>query len=907
MKTAGGSYSKLSIVILTLVALVALSNPMYAQEAPAITVGDVRVTGVADDWTHHRLIFSNPGTEEEAIRNGTHEKWLRITKDPRYIMQQLRRGSPAQGPAAGAVAARQSREAATAATQPTFTPVRRMPTIPTGIEKDWAETVGAGTTLRGNTYPAKWSFGTSTASCANDFVIYPTGVAGSSTAASVIAYYELYSGCTGSPTVDWAYNTGGTVSLSPVFSSNGNQVAFVQTSSSVASLVLLTFATPGTTGQGTLTAPKAPTSEITANYPGCSAPCMTSIPFSGSSPNDTWSNPFYDYTNDVLYVGDSLGKLHKFQPVFNGTSTTPAAEVTTSWPVQLKNAANDTTQTTGPVYDSTSGYVFVGTVGGYLYSVGSGYAGTTSGTVHGYTTQVGPKCSGINDAPLVDSAAGDIYLFVQDFLNSSHYYNAVLEYPIATFSGGSFAYTAGITAGEGDDYGGTCGTNRYFYAGAFDNTYFQSSEPPTGYLYLVGDTYGPSYLYQAPITAGAIGAGTVSVQLTTANPNGYGSPVTEFYNATSNTPSAAHATGTFSSTGPTAGQTISIQNNSNTLTLTGTSGTIGTGTVTVTGTGPNSGDILTIGSVTYQFESTGGTTTCTGYATEPCVWYGSTADNAAQAIYAAITNNSANCPTGVSGTWANTCFSYGKANSSVTAVYTGSTSAVVSLTNTTGSSLTFSRTSGAITLSPATGGIPATTGTNGCSNATTGTFIVSTTPATAAGDLNAAINACEASYSAVGVTSTVASAVVTVTDTTTGSAPTLTLGGTATTGPPSNFAWSAVTPGSNTSPEDLIFFSVYESSVTGCTNSAGNGCVISYNVTTPSAIALAGAPLNIAANSTTPTAPTGGFIIDNSVGSGTEAGASQIYFLTTDSAATTCTGTGSPSGICAVQASQTAP
>jgi len=78
---------------------------------------------------------------------------------------------------------------------------------------------------------------------------------------------------------------------------------------------------------------------------------------------------------------------------------------------------------------------------------------------------------------------------------------------------------------------------------------------------------------------------------------------------------------------------------------------------------------------------------------------------------------------------------------------------------------------------------------------------------------------------------------------------------------------------------------------------------MSFTVNTPSAFSSGttpNAPLSI------PTAfewPTGGFIIDNSVGSGTLVGASQIYFLTL--ADTTCgNGVG---GVCATQASQSAP
>jgi hypothetical protein len=103
---------------------------------------------------------------------------------------------------------------------------------------------------------------------------------------------------------------------------------------------------------------------------------------------------------------------------------------------------------------------------------------------------------------------------------------------------------------------------------------------------------------------------------------------------------------------------------------------------------------------------------------------------------------------------------------------------------------------------------------------------------------------------------------------------------------------------------------VLEGTKTGCTddgNSGLNGCVLSFNVTNPGAVTLSGSGLNVTAGTAASrTTPTGGFIIDNSVGSGTLAGASQMYFLTTDNSNTvTCSTAGT--GVCAVQDSQTAP
>ena len=100
-------------IVAALGLLIAFGIPMSGQEAPpqqqapatkpAPTLNEVlrhniedwilQGRGIPEDWSHHRLVFSNPGTEEEAIENGTHDRWLRIVNDPRYSMQQLKRGA----------------------------------------------------------------------------------------------------------------------------------------------------------------------------------------------------------------------------------------------------------------------------------------------------------------------------------------------------------------------------------------------------------------------------------------------------------------------------------------------------------------------------------------------------------------------------------------------------------------------------------------------------------------------------------------------------------------------------------------------------------------------------------------------------------------------------------------------
>ena len=753
-----------------------LADPRDSLHVPILTFGPqgpAELVGVPDDWTYHHLVFSNPGTEEQAFENGSHDRWLEIVNDPRFILQGLKRNAAARGfgeestGGAEAIASREITEAREAAEgeQLKLFPIRKPSKPPKGkIEKDWGEGLNTGT-INPNTFPAKWSFSTSSASCANDFVIYPSGMAGTTSQASIIAYYNLYSGCTSPvPKVNWAYNTGGTVSLSPVFSLTGSQVAFIQTSSSaVASLVLLRFplTPPGT---GTLTSPIAPTSESTASAyynsgAGCTAPCMYTMTLSGS-PNDTWSSPYYDSWTDSLYVGDAAGKLHKFNPVFNGTP----AEVTSSWPVQLVHSStNDTTQTTSPVYDPSSGKVFVGTFGGYLYSVGSGNKSTTSGTIYGGSIQL-DTAFGIRDAVLVDPTASMVYAFVGYDSTTSH-------------DSGVYQFSTGFTSSDIKEVQVSAGASTaevtaYQMSGAFDNTYYTSSTPssPSGNLY-VCSTYYPATLYQIAISGNAMG--TVTTEPTLGDTSYYGrcSPITEFFNT-----SVGSATGT-----------VTIQTNPG-------------------GSSPwPAGEQVTIGTTTYTFVTTLSaanqvllyTASGTGSTNE---------DRTAENLRAAVNATSSQC-------YASPCYGTGtSANTSATATWT------------TGSN--------AVTLTATTPG-------------TAGDFTLST-----------------------------------------------------------NYSTGIAVSGGSNGGTDYIFLSTFAGSQTGCTQGASDGCIMSFNVTTPSAVALSGTSLNVTA--TTHLAPTGGLIIDNSVGSGTLAGASQIYFLTTDSSSSVSCST-SGTGVCAVQASQTSP
>lgn len=562
----------------------------------------VQGRGFPDDWSHHHLVFSDPGTEEESIAKGTHDRWLRNVNDPRYLVQQMKRDAAARKFIAadmglGPADARQKTHTREESGPKEGLSLDQLPEGQNSRKTSqgiWGESLTSSTTVGtvgpGN-YPAKYSFNGGV-SC-SDFVVFntsltgaqgsttvvftnaadttgsivitnsstgavltltagsansgttwnnnsatgsanaaafstvlntagngssvgvyssvssstvtitaeqvgavtisvqnntlsnvstpPSGnsenVAGGTNAASVLAYKNLYSGTCGTiggtvPTLSWQYETGGAVKTSVSLSEDGSQLAFVQSystssSTTAAELVLLT---PGSSS--TLSFPTIVTA---ANYRGCTAPCMTLFPLTN---DDTNSSTYVDYSGDNLYVGDNSGVLHKFTGVFNGT---PAA-APSPWPVSVSSKT-----LTSPVYDLSTANVFVADAGGFLYS----YAASTGSRV-GVSSQLAATGSkGIVDAPLVDSVADTVYVFVGDDGNTATGHNC----DNSTGCNGVFRFsTTGFTTsgtglcassnGTGWTSGTNCGSESVFgvgtsstiiYDGTFDNTYYTSN------------------------------------------------------------------------------------------------------------------------------------------------------------------------------------------------------------------------------------------------------------------------------------------------------------------------------------------------------------------------------------------------------------------------------------------------
>jgi hypothetical protein len=501
MRRTQRRFSWLSTSIL---GVLTLSPVLLGQASPDSEAG----APVTTDWSHHHLIFSRPGTPEQAER---------VQQDPRY-WQQLHRQVPAiltdeETGGAGAT------ESQLGATRPDAT----RPDKNSQIQGDWSQDMGSGATVGARNYPAKYSFNTSIASCASDFVVYGTGLLGSAGQASVVAYNNIYSGCGGTvPSVYWAYNTVGTTVTSPVFSRDGTQVAFVQSGDGYKSTIALVKW--AASASETITSPLTILQVFSGAYPACPAPCMTTLHLRDGSgtvvDKDSNSSIFYDYSADTAYVGDDAGWLHQITPFFLGK---PVEVRTGGWPVQV----NTTTPTalTSPVHDYASGNVFVADAGGFLYRVDPSGAVTTSGRLDFSRAEGG---AGIVQGPVIDSVAALVYVFASSDGSGSCIggTDCTAVYQLsASFIGGGTGTEAVVGAST---ISGKAPSP--LYLGAFDSAYKNSVAPPSGNIYVCGNTGGPPILYQIPIAAGSFGTVNPGPALSTSAGITPCSPVTDVLN-----------------------------------------------------------------------------------------------------------------------------------------------------------------------------------------------------------------------------------------------------------------------------------------------------------------------------------------------------------------------------------------
>ncbi len=538
-------------------------------------------TGFPDDWTHHHIIFSDPGTKENAIQNGNYEHWLKVQTDPRFQMQQKKRQS------APAPESYQIGEAAGLGQSPS----------------DWNVSLGTGG-VAATKYPAKYSFDFNNASC-SDFVVFPVNAAGSAAVAAsqtgtftnvsaptgsvtiangsdsitlsatpgasstscsstsvtkhtgnfqfalgsgatdaaslatlidapncgsfvgvsamsssqtvtvtatvpgaggdtialantltqfawggdtltggangqanLLGVTKLYSGpgglCGAVPHILFSYAVGtGTIETSPTISEDGTKIAYVESISGGSKFHVLTIGTTGSNGS----------SAVAPAVPGVGNNAADTAITMNRGVQVTLSSPFIDYGNDVAYVGDDSGSLHKFTPVFGGT---PAEVTTGGWPITVSTSASPLL--TGPTEDVSLGNIFVGDGSGVLWFVQTIAGGNCESppcvgatTVNVGTGGAGGTASGrpIIDPPIVDSTTGKVFAFIGCALPSGG------DCGNRGGFGEVMQATTALTSPKWIELGTGSGTNN-MHDGAFDNTYY-TGQISSGHLYVCGN------------------------------------------------------------------------------------------------------------------------------------------------------------------------------------------------------------------------------------------------------------------------------------------------------------------------------------------------------------------------------------------------------------------------------------
>jgi hypothetical protein len=446
--------------------------------------------GVPEDWTHHHIIFS-----ADFLRSHPEV----FVREPRALHQVYRRWGKLLRPNAGV-------DLSNAAQKKSGT--------------DWTVQLGAGTTAFG-TSPAKYQTDpTAAPSCVKDFVVFGINANGlqqvgaTNGQATIVAYNELYTGPNGvggicatdpggpGPAYVFSYNTStitnGRVRTSPVISLDGKKIAFVESSANGSALHILQFGTTGNNGNNV----------VVPVIPGTGNNAVMTT-FNYTTANNNHSSPWVDYSSDTLYLGADDGKLYKFTGVFKGT---PTQVNTGGWPVSIAGAA---IQVTGPVFDSTTGNLFIGDARGVLHSVNAATPGTITNLAVG---TAGRLNSQILDAPILDSY-GNV------FATSS---NDGTSAVVVQASAATLTQKARIRIGGGS----TLGSAVNLYDGDFDNNFYSSEN--TGHYVLCGtgtSTTGTTspYRYRLSISGGLLQTDNAPVQISTSTTARCG-PLTEYFN-----------------------------------------------------------------------------------------------------------------------------------------------------------------------------------------------------------------------------------------------------------------------------------------------------------------------------------------------------------------------------------------
>jgi len=469
------------------------------------------------DWSSRHLLM--PGARTEEIMAAAQH-------DPRYVYSLVMRQIALQNGRWGIP-----------------TPRIPVPRSKHRMKIDWAVSLENGYVPQ-NQFPAKYQFGISAENCNTDYAIFGLTVT-SGTQANLVGINNLYTSATppcnsGSPWVAFAYNTvtqtGGQIKTSPVLSTDGTKVAFVESTSSGSYFHVLVLPNPipvPPSQTGTVLSPQTPTSCTNPTTAGC----MSTLTIQTAA-TDSNSSPWVDYNNDTAYVGADNGLLYKITPVFGGGA--PALVSTGGWPVTVSTQASKVL--TGPVVDDTAGRIFIGDGEGYLYAVSL----TSPGGTYAAQVEVGWAThgagTGVVDPPIAvtdsaNSTTDQVFVFTGCSIVNG--IGGAVSQIAANFTS-STTLTTSNTVDLGSATGtGDCTTGNV-HSGTFDNAFWLNGST-SGHLMACGFVSGtksksliPSNpkMYFFPFASHEITSTGSSTFVVNSTVGEECSPLTEFYDGT---------------------------------------------------------------------------------------------------------------------------------------------------------------------------------------------------------------------------------------------------------------------------------------------------------------------------------------------------------------------------------------
>ena len=472
--------------------------------------------GYPQDWSSPHLLM--PGMRAEPVlKAGEH--------DPRYVYNMVMRQVAIQN-------------------------LRRRPRkLRHPIKIDWAVSLEKGYVPQ-NQFPSKFRFTVNGEDCNSDYVLYGLTVT-SGTQANIVGINNLYTSATpacnsGKPWVAFAYNTvtqtGGQIKTSPALSTDGTKVAFVEstTSGSYFHVLVLPSPIPSPPSQvGTVLAPQTPTSCTKPTTPGC----MTTLTIETGASNSN-SSPWVDYNTDTAYVGADNGVLYKITPVFSGTGAPALVNDPSNWPVTVSTNTRNKILT-APVVDDPSGRIFLGDGEGYVYSVkltspGKTHAAqqTVGWAYDGSTDGSGGAGTGIVDPPIAvtDPAnPGTDQVFAFTGCSNVLGIGGAITQLAANFTTGAPTTSNTVNMGSATGVGDCTGNN--LHSGTFDNTFWLNGSTSghmiaCGFVNNGGAPSNPE-VYFFPFATNVITSTGSSSFVVNTNKGEECSPLTEFYNGTS--------------------------------------------------------------------------------------------------------------------------------------------------------------------------------------------------------------------------------------------------------------------------------------------------------------------------------------------------------------------------------------